>query len=497
MKKIFAISALLLWCINIFSQDVVEIGGKEAGLKDFPKLDGIRNVDGVWFKTNREDITRENRSVYHVERYDNDLKLRYSSKVDFPSEKEEVEGIYFLEKEICLLSSLKDENNLFLYLTLFDKETGRITAKKKEVYTLKKDPEVKARMWFDIELSEDKSKLAVLTNLLPKKESCKRNVIIFDLPSFKQSNQFDLPGSVDNINIWVNIFYLSKDGQLYYSYSYDVKKDDPKAKSNTIVSLNMSTKASKSKVLDAGIRNIEVGYPKEFQKGNVLYYVGRFEESISKKEKKTGLFCKTIDLSDIGKSDIVYEYYPADIETKYSSRKVEFSEKNMEVIATFTLADGYYVVQNYRYDVSTSGQNATYVKSYSKDYFVSKFNNSGKREFIKVIPKFGAKSMYGEDILEHEGTLYFFYCDHPDNLDKYTLENFDSGEYKDVGDVRGPVPVCVKLSKDGKMERKTFERNEEWCYFPGYGLKSIKGDGIIVYRIKDQTYTLTEFRLKK
>jgi hypothetical protein len=483
------------------AQDVIELSGKDAGLKDFPKLNGFRNIDGILYKTDRENITRENRSVYHIERYGNDLTQKYSAIIEFPNERETVEATYFLDKEICLLSSLfnKDEHNLTLYLSRVDKETGKVLYNRKEVHVAQIDPKVKHyRLWFDVQLSEDKSKLAVLSNIDPRGEPCQRKVTVYEFPSMKQISQFELPGMIGVVNLLdMNFFYLSKDGILYYDYKHEVKKDDPRFRLKTVVAYNIHTKASKSKEFGTGSKKFEDGTPKEFQKGNMLYSVGPFAEQESKKEKKVGVFTKIIDLSDLDKSSINFEYFPVDIETKYSSRKSEFNEKNLVPIGIYPIDDGYYLVQNHRYEVTTSGQNTTYTKFYSKHYFISKFNYSGKREFIKVVPKHGAKNMYDEDIFENNGNLYLFYCDHPKNLEEFTLENFDPNDYRDVGDLRGPVPVCVRIKHDGSWERKTFEPNEEWCYFPGGGLKTIKGDGIIIYRVKENTYRLNEFRLKK
>ena len=139
--------------------------------------------------------------------------------------------------------------------------------------------------------------------------------------------------------------------------------------------------------------------------------------------------------------------------------------------------------------------NHTFSKYYSRELLVSKCNTEGKQEFVSIIPKYTGGNMYDLDLIENNNSLYFFYGEHPKNLEKYTIENFEMSNYDDVGNLNGPVIVCVKMDTKGKLARQTLYRNEGLCYVPGTGVQLKNGD-LLVKLVSGKEYNLEVFRIK-
>lgn len=140
--------------------------------------------------------------------------------------------------------------------------------------------------------------------------------------------------------------------------------------------------------------------------------------------------------------------------------------------------------------------NTTVYKPYSREFIINKFNNTGKLEFMKVVPKNTTDKMNDDDIIESNDNLFVFYCEHPKNLEKFTLENFDPKEYNDVGDLRGPGAVCGKVDAKGNLSRQELFANETWCYYPGTGIILKEGKDLVVMEIEKDKYRLNVFRIK-
>ncbi|HRD37392.1 MAG TPA: hypothetical protein PLC65_02065, partial [Bacteroidia bacterium] len=81
-------------------------------------------------------------------------------------------------------------------------------------------------------------------------------------------------------------------------------------------------------------------------------------------------------------------------------------------------------------------------------------------------------------------------------LEKYTIDNYDPSNYDDIGDIRGPVPVCVKITPEGKITRQSLQKNEDWCYYPGYGVKLKNGAQMMAVRVMKDQFIITVFKVK-
>lgn len=498
MKKIIIFLSLILSGF-IYSQNVTELSAKEAGLKSTPNPVGFfRGNDNVLYRTIRKDYNKENRFELTLERYDEDLGLKFSTTLSFPDDREYPSDWVFLGDKIYLFTNHYDGANKTLHLRILDKETGKIIADKKQFGSLASDPFGKDSREFIIKLSADKSKIVIISSFQWNKKPQDVKAVLYEVAGMKPIAEYKFPEMLNNELIKCYSYNLNSEGNLFYVFRYDVKeKDAPKRE--TLAIYNFQTKANTYKELEPSTKVIESS--RSFLKGDTYFITGSFSEPISKKEKKVGTFCKAYNIKSVDKFSISYDYYPVEIETKLGYKdgngKRALSEKEIKLNDVYESAKGFYLVQNLAYTKETSGQQATYVKYYSRDFLITKYNDEGKVEFVKTLPKYAWKDMYKSDIMESDGNLYVFYCEHPKNLEKYTLENYDPSDYDDIGDIRGPVPVCIKVSSEGKLTRQNLLKNEEWCYYPGYGVKMQNGGQMMAVRIMKDQFIITVLRVKK
>jgi hypothetical protein len=497
MRLLLSISLLLLSIVSN-AQDITEISAKEAGLKTFPNPSGFfRGDDGILYKADKKEFPKENRYKLILTRHNEDLSVKFTTTLDFADDREAIEYWFFLENKIYLFTTFYDGANKTLYLKILDKETGKVITDKKPFGSLASDPFGKDARNFPISITPDKSKMLIVSSFQWNKKPQEVKAIIYELPSFKTIQEIKLPDTHRDLLIKTFNYILTPEGNLFYMFRYDVKeKDAPNMQ--TMVLHNLKDKTTKYKEIDLGNKTLTDS--RTITKNNKFYRTGGFQEKLSKKEKKTGVFCFAIDLKDIDKSTLNFDYFPSEIETKLSYKdgagKRELSEKEISLTGVYETANGFYLVQNLTYKKEISGQSVTVIKFFSRDFIVSKYNAEGKREFVKVLPKYSGKEMINSDIMESNGNLYVFYCEHPKNLEKFTVENYDPTDYDDVGDIRGPVPVGVKIASDGKLSRQTFEKNESWCYYPGYGFK-IGDNSLLALRIQKDEFILIVFKIKK
>lgn len=497
MKKIIIFLNILLSGF-IYSQEITEISAKEAGLKSSPNPVGFfRGNDNQLYRTQRKDFNKENRFDLTLERYDEDLSLKFSTLLSFPDDREYPSDWIFLDNKIYLFTNHYDGANKTLHLRVLDKETGKVIQEKKQYGSLASDPFGKDSREFIIKLSADKTKICIISSFQWNKKPQEVKAILYEVEGMKQIAEYKFPDMLNNVLIKSYSYNLNSDGNLFYVFRNDVKEKDA-PKKETLAIYNFQTKATNYKELEPSTKSLE--YSRSFLKGDTYYITGSFTETISKKEKKVGTYCKTYNIKNLDQFSLTFDYYPADIETKLAykdgSGKRELSEKEIKLTNVYETANGFYLVQNLAYTKETSGQQATYVKYYSREFLITKYNKDGKVEFVRTLPKYAWKDMYNSDIMESNGNLYVIYCEHPKNLEKYTIDNYDPSNYDDIGDIRGPVPVCVKITPEGKITRQNLQKNEDWCYYPGYGVKLKNGAQMMAVRVMKDQFIITVFKVK-
>ncbi|MBL7930963.1 MAG: hypothetical protein JNL60_03620, partial [Bacteroidia bacterium] len=123
---------------------------------------------------------------------------------------------------------------------------------------------------------------------------------------------------------------------------------------------------------------------------------------------------------------------------------------------------GTFLIESHSYQISSNQG----INSYERELLVSKFDDSGKMEWMKIIPKFTANGLNEFNYLVKNRKIYFFYAEHPKNLEKTTITDYNPKKYQPIKNYNGSFLVCTSLDEKGSLERKEVFRNKGWCYDP-------------------------------
>lgn len=498
MKRTLLLISLFVFKLS-FSQIVDIVPAKDAGLKDSPNLYGFFTV-GKNEIFHSEIDTKGKLRTFILEKYNSDLSQKFSQKFIFV-EGEDKDLLEIKQNKIFLFTSYYDGKEKLLYLRILDNSTGKIITDKQKISSLPSDPFGLNGRNFAISFSPDESKMMVVSAFQWPKKSQVVKAEIYDLTSLKVINTFDIPDSYNNVMVKSRMYYLTDDGNVFYIVKTDIKdKDAPVVETMTLY----NSKSKKFNYIEMPMEKKKVENSDSFIKNDILFYTGIFKDNYSKKDgkdNKAGVFCMAINLKDFKIITSDFNYFSAETELKLSykdgQKKRELGEKEFTLKKLIKTSTGFYLVENLTYTVKIEGSNYTTYKPYSREFIVSKFDTNGKLEFIKIIPKNTTNKVYETDLTANDNDLYLFYCEHPKNLENYTLDNFDPKEYNDVGDLRGPVAVCVKVDAKGNLSRQVLFNNETWCYYPGAGVVVKEGKDIAIMEIQKDEYTLEVFRIKK
>jgi hypothetical protein len=494
----------IIFCLLIavvttgYSQTIERLSAKNAGLAKSPNLYGYFNKgkDGIF----RTELTGKGaQQTCLLERLNADLSSAFSQKIPL-EDKEEFQFIEIKKDKIYFFTTQYDGRDKSIFLKILDFTSGKTTTERKKMSSLPTDPFGTTGRNFPISFSPDETKMMIVSSFQWPKKPQDVKAEIYDLATMKVISTISIPADYEGEMIKTGSYELTDQGDVIF-----IARNEPKDKKaeirQVLGSYNAGNKSFKFAELPFEKKKIENS--RYFLKNGNYYFTGVFKDNYSKKddkENKAGVFCIAADPKDMKLISSGFEYFPADVDAKLTykdgQRRRDLSEKEFTSKDICKTSDGFYLIENLTYTSEVTSGNTTTYKPYSREYIVSKFNDAGKLEFVKMIPKNTTNKMYGEDIVLRNGELYIFYCEHPKNLEKYTLDNFDPKEYDDVGDLRGPVAVCVKVDAKGNLSREELLTNETWCYWPGSGIIVKEGKDLAVMEIQKDEYLLEVFRIK-
>jgi hypothetical protein len=503
MKK--ASIFFLLFSANLtFAQLVDVIDAKSAGIKNYPVVANLQRTEkGECFSYSMTPRDKGIPRVITIEKYSNtDLTVAFKQTIDNFEEKEEIVKIDIKQNRLYVFSDawIPKEKQKYLNLRILDNTNGKLISEKLRISKL--GGENKAAWSYKILFSPDETKLAVISSFSYGKKPQDVKADVYELADFKPIHTFNFPSLDNNILIKTRNYYLANSGDMSYTFLPDIKEKDA-AKKESIAFYDSKVKTHKNLVLP--MENKVLQNSQTLSHGGNLFIAGMFRDDFKKEDKKVnhvGFFCVTLNTNDLSVKNSSFDYLSPEVEKKLTyknkAREKDLIDKTFDLKKLVPCSDGLYIIENAVFLTEHQGTsvNYTYVKYYSRELLVSKYNNEGKQEFISIIPKYTGGNMYDLDFIESNNNLYFFYGEHPKNLERYTVDNFDLSDYEDVGDLNGPVIVCVKMDPKGKLARQMLYRNERLCYAPGTGLQLKNGD-LVVMQVAGKEYNLEVFRIKK
>ncbi len=423
----------------------------------------------------------------------------------FKISNESIDAVTIKGDKIFITSVFYDGKNNMLSLCVLDKNKGNVQFEKKVISSLASDPFGVNGRKFDVTFSPDGKKMLVVSAFQWNKKPQVVKAEVYETSSLKIINTINLPDTRNDMLIKSSAYGITNEATIFYFILPDAKKekDAPQREVLVIHSANSTI----DKYVELPIENKYLQNYQTIQKDNQYVFTGAFRDDFSKKEKKEnkiGVFYIVIDLEKASLVTSNFNYYSDDIHKKLTYKIIgdkdtkDAGEKTFSLLGVFKTKTGFYLVENHAYSFTYSSSQGSSTNTLSREYIVSKFNEFGKVEFSKIIPKYGKENMYGQDIVLSNNNLYLFYAEHPKNLKKYTLQNYDENDYEEVHNITGPTAVCVKIDEKGMLLRQTMFRNEKdnWCYIPGTGIILNEAKDMAVMVVKNNTYTLNVFKIK-
>jgi hypothetical protein len=231
---------------------------------------------------------------------------------------------------------------------------------------------------------------------------------------------------------------------------------------------NVQPEASQAIITPLGLDKFELVNGTFQFVNNSLAFCGIFKEDVETKkneEKGIGVYSFFIDAKTNDITSKGFDYFPKDVKEKltYKDGLIQESpaEKFYSFEEIFTVGESVYLIESHSYAISGNGYT-----SYERELIVSKFNKTGKMEWMKIIPKFTANNLNNFNYLVRNNKVYLFYAEHPKNLERTTVDTYEPKKYVEIKNYNGSVLVCTTIDEKGNLNRSEVLRNVGWCYDP-------------------------------
>jgi hypothetical protein len=469
MKKIALIIALLTFGIS-FAQTFSIKNGTPYRVDDGSQFNYYigNNESGVYLArttTKGKGITKV------IQKLDSKTLAEVYSSGFVLDKYEEITNQVLLENKIIVFTSVynKEEQTKYCILREFDNNTGKMIGDKKVVGSLPSDPMgVNGRNFYVI-FSPNRSKLLIISEFKWPKKASEVKAEIYETASYKKLATKNIIGDYANSTISSFDYRIDNTGNLYYLFYYMM---DFEEEIGGWAFASEKLTDTKTSITPLPFAKLEIQNGTFEFVNNDLMFCGVYKDIVKKKEKKEG------KVADVGVYSFFFDGASGEIKRKgFDYFKPEIKEKltykdglieespakkfySLENIITFN--NNAYLIESHSYAISSNNG----YTSYERELIVSKFNTEGKLEWMRIIPKFTANNLTNFNFLVKNNKVYLFYAEHPKNLEKYTVDNYDARKYNDIKNYNGSVLVCTTFDENGILSRKEVFKNEGWCYDP-------------------------------
>jgi hypothetical protein len=181
------------------------------------------------------------------------------------------------------------------------------------------------------------------------------------------------------------------------------------------------------------------------------------EEINEGKEPKAGFYTFFID----GKTGEIknkgFDYFTEDITTKltYKDSDVEESTagKKYGFEKIITINEDTYLIESHSYGITVSTSNSSKDFFTEREYIITKFNNKGQVQWMRVIPKFTV-NLNDFNYIVKNNTIYMVYLDHPNNIKDIDINNYKPRKVEKVKNIDEATVVCTSVDDKGNLSRK-------------------------------------------
>jgi hypothetical protein len=451
-----------------FGQNVSVKQGQEFIPENNSSFDYYVGSDatGVYMRRTR---TKGKGTSYFFQKMDSkNLKSIFTK--DFELQKnEQPMSCQLKNNKILLFTTLYDNKDKILLLREFSTNTGEQMGEVKKLASLASDPfGVNGRNFF-VCFSPDNSKMMVVSEFQWPKKLQEVSAEIYEFPSYKKLSTKKIIDSYEQSTIASFNYQVDNEGRVFYLFNYMIDFEE-EIGGKALGAIHPDQQ--KNSVLPLPFEKLEISNGTFEFVNDKLVFAGVFKDVVTKKERKAGkeknvgVYSFFIEPKNLQVTSKGYDYFTDHVKEKlsYKDGMIGFkpSDKFYSFEEIFTFNNNVYLIESHSYVISSDKS----YNSFERELIVSKFNSTGKLEWMKVIPKFTANSLNSFNYVVNNNKVFLFYCEHPKNLEKTTLTDYEPKSYRDIRNYNGSVLVCTTFDESGTLERKEMFRNEGWCYDP-------------------------------
>ncbi len=467
---VFMLAASIVLCNTVFSQNITIKKGQEFIPEDDASFNFYIDKDATGIYIGRTS-TKGKGITKVIQKLDaNTLSPLYSNSYHL-DKGEETSATYLKNNKILVFTTKydKDEQVKYFLLREFDAKTGNSLGERKEISAIKSDAWGVQGRNFYVTFSPDDSKMAITDEFKWPKKQSEVQATIYETSTFKKLGTKTVIDAYGNSTIGSFNYRIDNNGTFYYLFNYMI---DFEEEIGGLALAGIPANEVKSVVTPLPFNKLAIQNGTFEFVNNNLVFCGVFKDVVTKKERKegkvqdVGVYSFFID----GKTGEVknkgFDYFSPAVKEKltYKDGLIEESPANKyySFEEIFTFNENTYLIESHSYGISS---NNSYT-SYERELIVSKFDKEGKMEWMKIIPKFTANNLNNFNFIVRNNKVYLFYAEHPKNLEKSTVTDYDAKRYADIKNYNGSVLVCTSFDERGTLSRKEVFRNEGWCYDP-------------------------------
>ncbi len=365
---------------------------------------------------------------------------------------------FFKENQIFIFTQKFDKNEKKLYVLLrqISSSTGELIGDVKQIFSSECPSYSESELIFNVSFSPDDKKMVIVSLKTPVKQA-----FVYETSTFKKLTTKEIIKSYKQSTVSCFNYRVDNNGAFFYLFYY---MNNFEKKTTSMAVANFQQTANQ-----AIITQLEIDENKDLVNGtfqflnNNLAFCGLFKDN--KNEVGVGVFSFFIDSKT---NDIInkrFDYFSYNVFSKLDYQEGLLKKNPAGKFYSFeeliTVNDCVYLIESHSYEISGNGY-----YSYERELIVSKFNKTGKLEWMKIIPKYTVNNLNNFNYLVRNNKIYFFYAEHPKNIENSTIDEYDPKKYMEIKNFNGSLLVCTTLEEDGKLNRKVVFENKGWCYDP-------------------------------
>lgn len=439
---------------------------------------------GIFLRRTR---TRGKGTSYFFQKLNrNTLQVEYTK--DFETEKTEEPFMCQLKGgKIIFLTTKREEKDRVLLMREYKAATGEPIGSLKQIAQSINDQTNLGYRDYSVSFSPDNSKMIVVSEITMTDRSRETIVDAYEFPSYKKLFTKKLLNVYEQSTIATYSYKIDNEGRIFYMFNYMMDFEE-KIQGKAIATIQPNDQ--KNVVTKIPFDKMEVQNGVFEFVNDKLVLAGAFKDVVTKQEKKkgkvanVGVFSFFIDPKTSEVLNKGYDYFSPAVSEKLNYKdgliQANPGDKYYSFEQILTINNNVYLIESHSYVIS--GDKGYY--TFERELIVSKFNSTGKLEWMRIIPKYTCNELNSFNYVVNNNKVYLFYAEHPDNVEEgKSVTDYNPKKYKQIRNFNGSVLVCTTFDENGNLNRTSLFRNEGWCYDPIPTNISLEPNNSLIFRM--------------